>query len=108
MLAVDQGRSHADSLGVGRVDLERERTGFRASRGAAAEGTRHRQRDHGSSAEDPESQHVAPVRHVHTSWLTPLGWNQIPRWMHNQPRWLHGQWPKGEFLCLIVQTRPHA
>jgi hypothetical protein len=68
VLAVDEGRRHADTLGVGGVDIERERGGFRTGDAAATEGTRNGKRGNGSSAEDPESKHVAPVRHVRTFW----------------------------------------
>ena len=66
LVAVDEGRRHAETLAVRGVDIERERSRF-CSGQAAAEGARDRKRGHDKSAENPERKSIAPVRHASTS-----------------------------------------
>ena len=66
LVAIDEGRRHAETLAVRGVDIEGERCGFRAGQDAA-EGAHHRQRGEGDPAENSEREHGPPVRHASTS-----------------------------------------
>jgi hypothetical protein len=66
LVAVDEGRRHAETRAVRGVDVERERRGFCAGQDAA-EGAQDRKRGDGDSPENRECEHGAPVRHASTS-----------------------------------------
>jgi hypothetical protein len=86
VLAVDEGRRHADTLGVGGVDIERERGGIPHGRcGRHRRYTQWQARQWQFRRGSGKQARRARSSCAHLLAKTSLDWNPILRWMHNQP-----------------------